>query len=143
MARLQNYCCKCEASNVHLLPFEPREKLPEMLAAADVGLVVQKKNVLDFNMPSKIQVLLASGRAIIASVPATGTAASAINKSGGGVVTAPEDPQSLAVAVEDLYHHQDKSARLGNKGRAYAEKNYAFESALDKYEKLFASVVRA
>ena len=143
LARLQNYCSKCGASNVHLLPFQPREKLPEMLAAADVGLVVQKKNVLDFNMPSKIQVLLASGRAIIASVPATGTAASAINKSGGGIVTPPEDPQSLAASVEDLYNHRDKLIRLGNKGRAYAETNYAFESALDKYEKLFASVVRA
>lgn len=143
LARLQNYCSKCGASNVHLLPFQPREKLPEMLAAADVGLVVQKKNVLDFNMPSKIQVLLASGRAIIASVPATGTAASAINKSGGGIVTPPEDPQSLAASVEDLYNHRDKLIRLGNKGRAYAEQNYAFESALDKYEKLFASVVRA
>ena len=143
LARLKNHCSECRASNVHLLPFEPREKLPEMLAAADVGLVVQKKNVLDFNMPSKIQVLLASGRAIIASVPATGTAASAINKSGGGIVTPPEDPQSLAAAVEDLYYHPDKLNRLGNKGRAYAETNYAFESALDKYEKLFASVVRA
>ncbi len=143
LARLQNYCSKCGASNVHLLPFQPREKLPEMLAAADVGLVVQKKNVLDFNMPSKIQVLLASGRAIIASVPATGTAASAIHKSGGGIVTPPEDPQSLAASVEDLYNHRDKLIRLGNKGRAYAEQNYAFESALDKYEQLFASVVRA
>ncbi|MDJ0690432.1 MAG: glycosyltransferase family 4 protein [Xenococcaceae cyanobacterium MO_188.B32] len=143
LARLKNHCSKCGASNVHLLPFQPREKLPEMLAAADVGLVVQKKNVLDFNMPSKIQVLLASGRAIIASVPATGTAASAIKKSGGGIVTPPEAPKSLAVAVEDLYNHRHKITRLGNKGRAYAEKNYAFESALDKYEKLFASVVRA
>lgn len=143
LTRLQNHCSKCGSSNVRLLPFEPRERLPEMLAAADVSLVVQKKNVLDFNMPSKIQVLLASGRAIIASVPATGTAASAINKSGGGIVTPPENPQSLAAAVEELYNHQDKLTRLGNKGRAYAEKNYAFESALDKYEKLFASVVRA
>ena len=143
LARLKTHCSQCGASNVHLLPFQPREKLPEMLAAADVGLVVQKKNVLDFNMPSKIQVLLASGRAIIASVPATGTAASAIKKSGGGIVTPPENPQSLAAAVEDLYKNRDKLMRLGNKGRAYAEKNYAFESALDKYEKLFASVVRA
>ncbi|MBE9166163.1 glycosyltransferase family 4 protein [Pleurocapsales cyanobacterium LEGE 06147] len=143
LARLQEYCDRCGAKNVRLLPFQPREKLPEMLAAADVGLVVQKKNVLDFNMPSKIQVLLASGRAIIASVPATGTAASAINKSGGGIVTPPEDPHALAAAIEDLYNYREKTIALGNKGRAYAESNYAFEIALDKYEQLFASVVRA
>jgi colanic acid biosynthesis glycosyl transferase WcaI len=38
-------------------------------------MVMQKHNVISFNMPSKIQVLLASGRAIIASVPADGTPA--------------------------------------------------------------------
>lgn len=86
LERLQKYCTNCGADNVLLLPFQPREHLPEMLAAADVGLVVQKKNVISFNMPSKIQVLLASGRALIASVPDKGTAAKAIKQSGGGIV---------------------------------------------------------
>ncbi len=141
LARLQAYCDKVGATNVTLLPFQPRAKLPQMLAAADVGLVVQKKNVLDFNMPSKIQVLLASGKAIIASVPSTGTAASAIRRSQGGLVTAPEDPQALAEAIVQLYQNQQQTVNLGNQGRAFAEKNYAFESALDRYEELFESVV--
>jgi colanic acid biosynthesis glycosyl transferase WcaI len=46
LQRLRNYCESCGATNVTLLPLQPREKLPEMLAAADVGLVVQKQNVL-------------------------------------------------------------------------------------------------
>lgn len=141
LARLRKYCQQCGTINVHLCPFQPRAKLPEMLAAADIGLVVQKKNVLDFNMPSKIQLLLASGRAIIASVPSTGNAASAIRKSGGGIVIPPEAPEALAEAIKSLYHHQNKAKILGLQGRVYAENNYAFESALDKYEKLFALVV--
>jgi colanic acid biosynthesis glycosyl transferase WcaI len=141
-ARLQAYCNEHNVTNVRFLPFQPRAKLSQMLAAADVGLVIQKKNVLDFNMPSKIQVLLASGRAIIASVPITGTAASAIRKSRGGLVTAPEEPQDLADAISELYHDQELTARLGEQGRTYAEQNYSFESALDKYEQLFDSVVR-
>ncbi len=96
LQRLQQECLNYGADNVLLLPFQPREKLPQMLAAADVGLVVQKKNVISFNMPSKIQVLLASGRALIASVPDNGTAARAIRQSGGGFVVPPEDPQALA-----------------------------------------------
>ena len=114
-----------------------------MLAAADVGLVVQKKNVLDFNMPSKIQVLLASGRAIIASVPSTGTAASAIRKSRGGLITTPEDSQNLAAAIAYLYEHPDRAVKLGQYGRLYAEQNYAFKSALDKYEQLFISAIES
>ncbi len=72
LQRLQSCCEVFGAHNVTLVPLQPRERLPEMLAAADVGLVVQKHNVISFNLPSKIQVLLASGRALIASVPPNG-----------------------------------------------------------------------
>ena len=142
LARLQDYREKqgLSAQKVLLLPFEPRDKLPEMLAAADVGMVMQKRDVIDFNMPSKIQVLLASGRAIIASVPATGTAARAVQNSGGGIVVPPEDPKALAEAIRKLYSDRDLVATLGQKGRQYACDNYSFESALERYEKLFATV---
>jgi colanic acid biosynthesis glycosyl transferase WcaI len=140
LARLQKDCETYKANNVMLLPFEPREKLPEMLAAADVSLVVQKRRVTNFNMPSKIQVLLASGRAILASVPETGTAHKAVQQSGGGVVVTPEDPQSLADGVEDLYLNPAKLEALGLQGRSYAVENYGFEEALNHYEALFAAV---
>jgi colanic acid biosynthesis glycosyl transferase WcaI len=139
--RLEKYRQQQGASNVLLLPFQPREKLPEMLAAADVGMVMQKHNVISFNMPSKIQVLLASGRAIIASVPAAGTAARAIERSGGGLVINPEDPEALATAILKLYKNPDLATILGEKGRQYAEENYAFEKTLDQYEKLFSQVI--
>lgn len=141
LKRLQAYCNRCGASNVLLLPLVPREKLPEMLAAADVGLVVQKRNVISFNMPSKIPLLLASGRPIIASVPASGTAARAVRKSSGGIVVTPESPQALADAIKDLYTNPAKVAKLGYKGRQFAVDRYSFEQALSEYEALFAEVI--
>jgi colanic acid biosynthesis glycosyl transferase WcaI len=140
LARLARYCEQQGVKNVVLRPFEPREKLPQMLAAADVAMVMQKHNVISFNMPSKIQVLLASGRAIIASVPDTGTAARAIEKSGGGIVVPPEDPDALAKAILELYSDPDKVKILGERGREYAEQYYAFEFALDSYEQLFSRI---
>ncbi|MCG6133465.1 MAG: glycosyltransferase family 4 protein [Nostoc sp. LLA-1] len=141
LAGLQKYCLTCGADNVLLLPLQPREKLPEMLAAADVGLIVQKRNVISFNMPSKIPLLLASGRPIVASVPAAGTAAQAIGQSSGGFVVTPESPEALANAVLDLYANPALAAQLGYEARKFAVKNYSFEQALDRYEKLFADVV--
>lgn len=140
LQRLQTACLECGADNVLLLPFQPREQLPEMLAAADVSLVVQKKNVISFNMPSKIQVLLASGRALVASVPENGTAAKAIRQSGGGVIVPPEDHKALAQAILDLYKHPEKVKTLGYNSRQYAVEQYAFEQALNQYESLFYSV---
>jgi colanic acid biosynthesis glycosyl transferase WcaI len=140
LQRLQQECLQQGADNVLLLPFQPREKLPDMLAAADVSLVVQKKNVISFNMPSKIQVALASGRALIASVPDSGTAARAINQSGGGVVVPPEEPQALADAILDLYKAPEKVNSLGYNSRKFAVENYSFDSALNQYESLFYAV---
>lgn len=140
LQRLWRCCENCGVKNVILLPLQPREQLPEMFAAADVGLVVQKHNVISFNMPSKIQVLLASGRALVASVPADGTAAKVVEQSGGGIVVPPEDPDALAAAILELYHQPEQVKRLGEKSRQYALNHYTLEQALDQYEKLFAAV---
>ena len=138
---LKKYCLLCKASNVLLLPLQPREKLPDMLAAADIGLIVQKRNVISFNMPSKIPQLLASGRPILASVPPNGTAAKAIKKSGGGIVVPPESPKALAAAVIDLYNHPKKVIEIGKNGRDYAVENYSFEQAIAQYETLFSEII--
>ncbi len=141
LKRLQKYCLACGADNVLLLPLQPREKLPHMLAAADVGLVVQKRNVISFNMPSKIPLLLASGSPIVASVPASGTAARAVRQSGGGVVIAPESPEDLAAAIMNLYSNPDLTAKLGEKARKFAMERYSFEQALMAYEAVFYQAV--
>ncbi|MEL6223091.1 MAG: glycosyltransferase family 4 protein [Cyanobacteria bacterium J06627_8] len=137
IANLQEACDQHNVTNVKLLTFQPRERLPEMLAAANVGLIVQKANVVSFNMPSKTQCLLASGRPIIVSAPLSGTAADAVWKSEGGIVVPPENPTELANAILDLYRDPAKAGILGQKGRAHAIKRYSLNSALDRYEALF------
>ncbi|MEH2333330.1 glycosyltransferase family 4 protein [Nostoc sp.] len=141
LERLQKHCLACGADHVLLLPLQPREKLPQMLAAADVGLIVQKCNVISFNMPSKIPLLLASGRPIVGSVPATGTAAKAIRESGGGIIVKPESADALATAVLDLYNQPELAAKLGREGRKFAVENYSFEQTLDRYEELFSNMI--
>lgn len=139
---LHKRCEKKNLNNVLLLPFQPRHELPEMLAAADVGLIVQKRNVVSFNMPSKTQVLLASGRPIIASVPPQGTAAHAIARSRAGLVVKPQSPYHLAEAIKMLYRNPEEAKALGEQGRRHAMDCYSFERALDRYEALFERVIR-
>ncbi|NEQ96664.1 MAG: glycosyltransferase family 4 protein [Cyanothece sp. SIO2G6] len=141
IANLKQICQEMEITNVKLLEFQPREVLPQMLAAANVGLIVQKANVVSFNMPSKTQVLLASGRPIIASVPLSGTAADTVRRSGGGVVVEPESPACLANAILDLHRHPRKAELLGRQGRQHALEHYSFEEAVNRYERLFMDVL--
>lgn len=127
--------------NLLLLPFVSRQELPEMLAAADVSLVMQKQNVVGFNMPSKIQVIMASGRPIIASVPAHSAAAEAVTQSRSGIVAKSECPTALAGAIQTLYEDPQAAIAFGRRARQFALKHYSFDQALCAYEVLLSSVV--
>lgn len=141
LKKLRRECEKYGAENVLLVPFQPRERLPEMLAAADLSLVVQKKNIIGFNLPSKIQVLMASGRAIVASIPEHGTAARTMKSSGGAAIVPPENPQALAEAILELYKNPETVKNMGYNNRRYAVKHYTIEQALNSYESLFERAI--
>lgn len=137
LAVLDRFRQQLGLTNVLLLPFVPREDLPDLLAAADVGLILQKQGIVGFNMPSKTQVLLASGRPILASVPVHGAAAQAVAASGGGIVVEPENPAALAEGILDLYRQPEKVRSLAHRGRQFALEHYSAKHAIDRYEALF------
>jgi colanic acid biosynthesis glycosyl transferase WcaI len=141
LAALEQLRQQLGLTNVSLLPFVPRAALPDMLAAADVALIMQKRGVVGFNMPSKTQVLLASGRPILASVPQDGTSAQAIRASGGGLVVEPENPEALVQGILSLYHNPRRARQLAQQGRSYALEHYSFKRALERYEDLFYALV--
>jgi colanic acid biosynthesis glycosyl transferase WcaI len=141
LAELDQFRRELGLTNVTLLPFTPRPELPAMLAAADVSLIMQKANVVGFNMPSKTMLLLASGRPVVASVPEDGAAAEAVSQSGGGVVVPPESPWALAQSLLNLYRNPQLAEALGKRGRRFAIANYAFERSLESYETLLTSLI--
>lgn len=142
LTELETLSSQLKINNVKLLPFVKRADLPEMLAAADVSLIMQKKQVVGFNMPSKTQVIMASGRPIIASVPLEGAAAEAIERSNSGLVVKPECPTELAIAIQKLYSSPELVEAMGNSGRQFAIRHYSFKQAIAAYENLLASVLR-
>jgi colanic acid biosynthesis glycosyl transferase WcaI len=126
-----------DADNIVFLPFQPREQLAEMLAAADVGLVLQKRNVSVYNMPSKIPVFLAAGLPIIASVPLATPASRTVGESRSGIVIEPEDPQCLVDSIVGLYKDPDRLSAFSQLGRQFALSHFSKQQALTDYESAF------
>ena len=85
--------------NVRFLPTQPPEVLPEMLAAADVSLVTLDHRLGQLNVPSKTYNIMASGRPVLASVPADSEIARLVKEADCGVTVPPEDPPALADAI--------------------------------------------
>jgi colanic acid biosynthesis glycosyl transferase WcaI len=141
LAELDRLRQELNIHNVMLRPFVSEAAFPDMLAAADVSLIMQKHNVVGFNMPSKTQKIMASGRAIIASVPSHGSAAEAVLQSGGGLVVEPESPTELTKAIQTLYDNPEQLHELGKLGRQFAVDNYSFQQAIGAYERMMESMI--
>ena len=138
--RLHRYAAEKRLSSLKFLPLQPRESLPEMLAAADALVLNQSAALVDMVIPSKLLTYMAAGRPVVAAVNADSEAASCIRRSECGIVVPPEQPQALAAAIRKLYSDRAWRLRTGAKGRDYAEKHFARDFILPRYESLLSSI---
>jgi colanic acid biosynthesis glycosyl transferase WcaI len=125
-----------QLANVTFLPFQPRQRLPEVLASADVSLVSLKRGIGAGSLPSKLFSILASGRPIIASVDEGCETWKLVEKARAGICTPPENPPELARAILALKDDQELRERLGKNGRLWAELNHSPQSAAEHFEEL-------
>lgn len=126
--------------NLRLLPLQPAEIYPSVLAAADALLIVQKASVTDVVIPSKMLTYMAAGRPIVASVHPESTTAHYIHEANCGLVVHPEKPSALVEGIAQLQHNPDKAAQLGVNGRIYAERHFSKSAVLSRYDRLFEEV---
>ena len=67
-------------------------RFPDVLAAADVLLLSERASVVDMSLPSKLTSYAVAGRPIVAAVPAGGTTAAELDRSGAALRVEPGDP---------------------------------------------------
>ena len=111
-----------------------RRDYADLLASADVQLVIQRRISAGANLPSKIATSMASGRPLLASIDPATPAADMLRESGGAVLIEPESPVSLAEGMKRLAADADLRAKLGASARAYAERKFAKQPALERLE---------
>lgn len=116
--------------NVTFLPFVERDRLVEVLAAADVLLVSERSTVRDMSLPSKLTSYFAAGRPVVAAVDPSGASAAEVHRAAGGVVTRAGDASGLVRAIIDLDADRDEMQRLGDNSRRYAETNLGSAASL-------------
>jgi colanic acid biosynthesis glycosyl transferase WcaI len=139
--RLEEEARRCSLQNVVFLPFQPRERLPQVLAAADVSLVTLQKGIGSGSLPSKSFSILASGRPLIASVDENSDLARLVQRAGAGVCIAPENPELLARAILDIKGDTVQSSRFGENGRSFVLQHHAPETAAVQFEYLLAQAL--
>ena len=124
-------------SNIVFVDMQPVERLPEVLAAADVHLVPLKKGLASSSVPSKTYSILAAGRPLVASVDRGSEVERVLDRSGAGIAVAPEDPEALTKALKSLLDAPAERERMGTAGRAFVQSWASPAAIAESYENLF------
>ena len=110
-----------------------------MLAGSDALLVsLSGHPTFEQFVPSKMIDFMAVGRPVI--LAAAGEAVRVLERAGGGIAVAPEDPDALAGAVRWLAAHPREAAEMGRRGRAYAQTRLRSVQA-ERLEQLMLDIV--
>lgn len=121
---------------LRLLPYQPYERLPEVLASADVLVAILEPEAGAFSVPSKVLSYLCAGRPLLVAVPEDNLAARIVERSGAGVVVPPTDLSSFLEAAAALLSDPERRGELGRRGRAYAEATFDLEEISARFEQL-------
>jgi len=128
--------------NLRFVEMQPRERLPEVLAAGDLHVVPLKRGLARSSVPSKLYSILAAGRPVLASVDAGTEVATTIERASAGVAVPPEDPDAFCAALAELLDDPARRAAMGTSGRAFVEGWVSPAAVGASYEELFEQVRR-
>jgi colanic acid biosynthesis glycosyl transferase WcaI len=129
-------------TNVMFLPYQPREIFPEMLAAADVGLVTLNHSSASSSLPSKTFNVMASARPILAVAPSDSELAHLVEDAHCGIVIPPEHPACLAEVLLSLRGQAALLAEMGRNGRSQLENRFSRGRCVDAFENMLLEVCR-
>jgi colanic acid biosynthesis glycosyl transferase WcaI len=130
-----------QLSNVQFIPFQPRERLPEVLASADVSLVSLSRGIGRGSLPSKLYSIFASGRPLLACIDEGCETWQLVSKADAGLCIPPENPTKIAEAILRLRNDPMLRRQLGQNGRCWAEKYHSPQFAAKQFEKLLLTAL--
>lgn len=120
-----------------LLPYQPYDRLPEVLGAGDVLLVLLEKEAGAFSVPSKTLSYLCAGRPVLGLMPPENLAAELVERAEGRAL--PPEEESLSEAarwIADVLADGERAARIGRRSRELAEAEFALGRCADRFEEI-------
>jgi colanic acid biosynthesis glycosyl transferase WcaI len=130
-------------TNVRFLPQQPKERLKDLFASADVFVVSLKRGIEGYIVPSKVYGILAAGRPYVAAVDRRSEAAVIVEEGDCGLVAEPGDADSLAIQILTLYRDPELTARMAANARRAAAQFDRGQQVRAYYSLLSAAAARA
>ena len=126
--------------NVRFAGYQPKDRLPEVLASADLHVVPLRAGLGNVSVPSKTYSILAAGRPVLAAIDPGTEVPRMLAASGGGVSVPPDDPVAFTHALRDLLADPAALAERGRAGRRWVEGSASPHAVAVAYETLVRSI---
>lgn len=117
------------------------DALTPELRSATIGLVSQRADIAEFNLPSKLMNYMAYGIPVLASVNPRSETARIVRESGGGWVTDAADPAAFAAKAAEALGSTCQLAEAGRAGHSYAMANFTPASVATRFRQVLSRAV--
>ena len=128
--------------NIKFTGYQPRERVPEVLATADIHVVPLRSGLGAVSVPSKTYSILAAARPIVAAIDAGTEVTRIVASSGAGVCVPPDSPQEFTEAIAQLVSDREKARLSGEQGRKWVETHVSPSAVAHSYIEVIASLAR-
>ena len=127
-------------ANVRFSGYQPKDRVPEVLATGDIHLVPLKAGLGRVSVPSKTYSILAAGRPVLAAIDPGTEVPRMLAASGGGIAVAPDDPAAFSAGLRKLLADPAAARAMGTAGRAWVLDAASPHAVAVAYEQLIRSL---
>ena len=128
-------------TNIKFLDQQPREKIPAFVSAADLCVVMLKRNDLFKTViPTKLLEYMACARPVVVAVD--GQSRELVEEARAGVFVPPEDSHALAQTICELAGNAARRNSMGANGREYIVARLSRERTAQEYVTVLEELVK-
>ena len=120
--------------NLLLLPFQPFEIFPQVLASANVLLTLLEEDAGIFSVPSKVWSGYCAGRTSLLVIPEENLAAKRTKEINAGIVIPNDQTNQLSETILYLKENPDLCNEYGQNARNFAEEHFRIEKIANRFE---------
>lgn len=128
--------------NVYFSEYQPRERVPEVLATGDVHVVLLKAGLGAVSVPSKTYSTLAAGRPIVAAIDANTEVTRILDASEAGMVVPPDNVDAFVNALRQMTSNLKSAQQMGMAGRQWVISHVSPAAVAQSYLDLCNSLTR-
>ncbi len=138
---IKNTARNLDLSNVILVPPQSKERIPEIICAADLTIAILKDvPMFKTTYPNKVFDYMAGGRAVILAID--GVIRDVVESAEAGLFVEPGSPKAIAAGIEKLYRNEDLRRKMGKNGSEYVKKHFERSKQAEAFEAILEEVLR-